>query len=249
VLGANPGHIIAEVPIHLPRPRDRRSPTFEAMVDQLYAILTGHDEKTVAVRVNTPGPLTHPLPAATVGGLAGLVEIVYAHNGQTDLPDLADELSFEVDDLLPLVDAAVMLGLLAKRQGERVSECPSELGHVVEVHPVDGADQRAGEQGRGPGGDALHFLVLLQARLGQPLGLVVLPLADQRRVHGEDVLQQHPEPVDPLDDTDDVVLHIAQVAVREPGTAVSWWRSARGDARPVFQAGGTRTGRGRSGRA
>jgi NitT/TauT family transport system ATP-binding protein len=52
------------------------------------------------------------MPNASVGGLAGLVEIVYAHNGQTDLPDLADELSFDVDDLLPLVDAATMLGLL-----------------------------------------------------------------------------------------------------------------------------------------
>jgi NitT/TauT family transport system ATP-binding protein len=111
VLGSNPGHIKAEVAVHLPRPRDRRSPTFEAMVDQLYAILTGRDEKSVA-QVAPPGPLTHPLPDVTVGGLAGLVEIVYAHNGQTDLPDLADELSFEVDDLLPLVDAATMLGML-----------------------------------------------------------------------------------------------------------------------------------------
>jgi NitT/TauT family transport system ATP-binding protein len=112
VLGANPGHIKAEVPVHLPRPRDRRSPTFDGLVDQLYAILTGRDEKSAAERATTPGPLTHPLPNATVGGLAGLVEIVYAHNGQTDLPDLADELSFNVDDLLPLVDAAVMLKML-----------------------------------------------------------------------------------------------------------------------------------------
>ncbi len=111
VLGANPGHIKAEIPVHLPRPRDRRSPTFDALVDQLYAILTGRDE-TTRTATRAPGPLTHPLPAATVGGLAGLVEIVYAHNGQTDLPDLADELSFEVDDLLPLLDAATMLGLL-----------------------------------------------------------------------------------------------------------------------------------------
>jgi NitT/TauT family transport system ATP-binding protein len=111
VLGANPGHVKAELPVHLPRPRDRRSPTFEALVDQLYAILTERDEATVTARA-TSGPLTHPLPDATVGGLAGLVEIVYAHNGQTDLPDLAAELSFEVDDLLPLVDAATMLGLL-----------------------------------------------------------------------------------------------------------------------------------------
>ncbi len=112
VLGSNPGHIKAEVPILLPRPRDRRSPTFESTVDRLYAILTGRDEKSAAERAAAPGPLTHPLPDATVGGLAGLVEIVYAHDGQTDLPDLADELSFQVDDLLPLVDAARMLRLL-----------------------------------------------------------------------------------------------------------------------------------------
>lgn len=111
VLGANPGHIKAEVPVHLPRPRDRRSPTFDALVDRLYALLTGRDE-TTPPQAAPPGPLTHPMPAATVGGLAGLVEIVYAHNGQTDLPDLADQLSFDVDDLLPLVDAASMLGLL-----------------------------------------------------------------------------------------------------------------------------------------
>lgn len=112
VLGSNPGHVKAEVPILLPRPRDRRSPTFESTVDRLYAILTGRDEKSAAERAPVPGPLTHPLPDASVGGLAGLVEIVYAHDGQTDLPDLADELSFEVDDLLPLVDAASMLRLL-----------------------------------------------------------------------------------------------------------------------------------------
>jgi NitT/TauT family transport system ATP-binding protein len=112
VLGANPGHLKAEIAVHLPRPRDRRSPTFEDLVDQIYGILTGRDEQSAAAKAPAPGPLTHRLPNASVGGLAGLVEIVYAHNGQTDLPDLADELSFDVDDLLPLVDAATMLGLL-----------------------------------------------------------------------------------------------------------------------------------------
>jgi NitT/TauT family transport system ATP-binding protein len=48
----------------------------------------------------------------SVGGLAGLVEIVYARGGRVDLPDIAAELNFEIDDLLPLVDAAEMLNLL-----------------------------------------------------------------------------------------------------------------------------------------
>lgn len=111
VLSPNPGRIRREVEIRIPRPRDRRGPAVEALVDELYAALTDGRGRGRAPATPT-GPLTHPLPVASVGGLAGLVEIVYAHNGQTDLPDLADELSFEVDDLLPLVDAAVLLGFL-----------------------------------------------------------------------------------------------------------------------------------------
>ena len=52
-----------------------------------------------------------PLPEVSAGGLAGLLEILAARGGHDGLAELADELSFEIDDLLPLVDAAVMLGL------------------------------------------------------------------------------------------------------------------------------------------
>jgi hypothetical protein len=47
-----------------------------------------------------------PLPEATVGGMSGLIEILEARGGREDLPRLAHDLTFEVDDLLPLVDAA-----------------------------------------------------------------------------------------------------------------------------------------------
>jgi NitT/TauT family transport system ATP-binding protein len=114
VLGSNPGHVRAEVEVPLPRPRDRRHPLFAQTVDRLYALLTGTGPGapgTAAAPVAAT-PLSAPLPDVSVGGLAGLVEIVHSHNGQTDLPDLADELSFEVDDLLPLVDAAALLGFI-----------------------------------------------------------------------------------------------------------------------------------------
>jgi NitT/TauT family transport system ATP-binding protein len=52
-----------------------------------------------------------PLPEVSAGGLSGLLEILAARGGQDGLAELADELSFEIDDLLPLVDAAVMLSL------------------------------------------------------------------------------------------------------------------------------------------
>jgi NitT/TauT family transport system ATP-binding protein len=112
VLGANPGHIRAEVPITLARPRDRRGPAFAVLVDRLYDLLTGRDPHSAEPGPIEATPIARPLPVVSVGGLAGLVEIVYARGGRVDLPDIAAELNFEIDDLLPLVDAAAMLDLL-----------------------------------------------------------------------------------------------------------------------------------------
>ena len=58
-----------------------------------------------------PPPPTCRCPEVSAGGLSGLLEILAARGGQDGLAELADDLSFEIDDLLPLVDAAVMLGL------------------------------------------------------------------------------------------------------------------------------------------
>jgi NitT/TauT family transport system ATP-binding protein len=112
VLGANPGHIRAEVAVELPRPRDRRRPAFAELVDRLYDLLTGRDPHTTQTEPTEATPTARPLPPASVGGLAGLVEIVHAQGGRVDLPDIAAELNFEIDDLLPLVDAAALLDLL-----------------------------------------------------------------------------------------------------------------------------------------
>ena len=118
VLGANPGRILAQVRVDLDRPRDRRAPAFEALVDQLYGLLTGREAAEVVPEPTVDTPLARPLPDATVGGLGGLVEMVYAHGGRIGLAALADVLSFAIDDLFPLVDAAAMLGLVTVGDGE-----------------------------------------------------------------------------------------------------------------------------------
>jgi hypothetical protein len=109
VLSSNPGHILAELPIELERPRDRRSPSFEAVVDKIYGLLTGTGAAITLVEPATATRTSHPLPLATVGGQAGLVEIVHAKGGRIDLPDIAADLCVDAKDLLPLVDAAALL--------------------------------------------------------------------------------------------------------------------------------------------
>jgi len=116
VLGANPGRIRTVIECTFPQPRDRHDDTFQALVDQIYGLMTGRDTRPPAHiwTVATPGegsPTDTPLPQASVGGMSGLLEILVAHGGREDLPKLAHDLTFEVDDLLPLVDAAQLLGL------------------------------------------------------------------------------------------------------------------------------------------
>jgi NitT/TauT family transport system ATP-binding protein len=117
VLSSNPGRIRAELPVGLPRPRDRHDPAVDQLVDTVYGILTGREEAAEHAAVAAPAegpvltPADLPLPEVSAGGLSGLLEILAARGGQDSLAGLADDLSFEIDDLLPLVDAAVMLGL------------------------------------------------------------------------------------------------------------------------------------------
>ena len=125
VLSSNPGRIRAELSVELPRPRDRHGPRFEALVDTIYGILTGREQAAAdaleaeAAAQAAPGPavqpmatpINTPLPDVSTGGLSGLLEILAARGGRDGLAEIADDLSFEIDDLLPLTDAAVMLTL------------------------------------------------------------------------------------------------------------------------------------------
>ncbi len=124
VLGTNPGRIQTDMVNPLPRPRRRRTPEFDELVDQIYRMMT--QRTAPAEQPAAPsGPVTGtvsdtPLPRATVDGLSGLAEILLGrHGGSADLADLADSLGLEVDDLLPLVDALVLLGF-ADLRGDRL---------------------------------------------------------------------------------------------------------------------------------
>ncbi|MCV5682475.1 AAA-associated domain-containing protein, partial [Escherichia coli] len=66
----------------------------------------------------TAKPKPVMLPHARPGGIAGLLEILLDRDGRDDLYHLADELVMEVDDLLPIVEAAQLLGLVRVHEGD-----------------------------------------------------------------------------------------------------------------------------------
>ncbi len=120
VLGRNPARIRADFRIPLPQPRDRKSPQFVVYVDYIYKVMTSPDAVVVPP---TPGkthaPARYPLlPHARPGGIAGLLEILIDSGGTEDLYHLAEKLLMEVDDLFPIVEAAVLLGFAVLKEGD-----------------------------------------------------------------------------------------------------------------------------------
>lgn len=63
--------------------------------------------------------LARPLPHVRVGGISGLLEWMHEQgDGLRDIPLLAERLQLEVDDLLPLLDAAKLLGFADVADGD-----------------------------------------------------------------------------------------------------------------------------------
>jgi NitT/TauT family transport system ATP-binding protein len=125
ILGANPGYIRGEVVIDLPRSHDRNSDRFKALVDHLYTVMTNPEAKitheTAALQPVAPkaSPYAQALPHARVGGISGLLElIVDKPEGREDMPQLAARIQLEVDDLLPILDAAMLLRFANVHQGD-----------------------------------------------------------------------------------------------------------------------------------
>jgi NitT/TauT family transport system ATP-binding protein len=133
VLGANPGCIRGEVKVDIPRPRDKKEPRFIALVDYIYTVMT-HPQAPVE-DVPAAGSSRFPmLPHARVGGISGLLEIINDRGGREDLPKLAESLRLEVDDLLPAVDAAALLGFAQVTEGDVIISEAGKAFATADVH-------------------------------------------------------------------------------------------------------------------
>jgi NitT/TauT family transport system ATP-binding protein len=127
VLGRNPAHIHAQFNVDIPHYRDRKNPRFIELVDSIYRALTQQDHPELPSGTTSQGQASGAerrtilmLPHTRPGGMAGLLEILVDQGGRADLHALADELSLEVDALLPTVDTAVLLGMLKLEEGDAI---------------------------------------------------------------------------------------------------------------------------------
>ena len=121
LFSSNPGRILAELPIELPRPRNRVDPAFRKLVDDIYARMTAKPAGKPGREVHFPGSgIAIVLPRVSPNVLAGLMEAVAAdpYNGRADLPALAASLQMEVDDLFPIADFLHFLRFAEVAEGD-----------------------------------------------------------------------------------------------------------------------------------
>ncbi len=141
VLGRNPARVRSDFNIRLPHPRDRKSARFVELVDYIYKVMTEPevehalpDAEATAEIVLPKGGLAKEavkkqeapirtaryqmLPHARVGGIAGLAELLRDRGGREDLFRLAEELVMDVEDLLPILEACVLLGFASLKEGD-----------------------------------------------------------------------------------------------------------------------------------
>lgn len=133
IFSSDPGMIQKEIPVNLPYPRNTESAEFRELLDQIYMIMTTSERARIA-KVKEAAAVTmhaeeelHPeyayrLPEVDISGLTGLVEAMEDHevDGQVNLPELAESLHLDVNNVFPLTEVLDMLHFAKITEGELI---------------------------------------------------------------------------------------------------------------------------------
>ncbi|MGA2712535.1 MAG: nitrate/sulfonate/bicarbonate ABC transporter ATP-binding protein [Bryobacteraceae bacterium] len=135
------GRIASEIPVALPHPRNRQSTEFQTVVDELYSILTSRAIESIKAHGQIHGGLVQPLPAAVgLNLLGGFVEALVStpHNGEADLAEMNNLVSFKGKDLFAIAEALHILEFAELREGA------IKLTAAGRVFAQSGAEDRKG---------------------------------------------------------------------------------------------------------
>lgn len=122
IFGSNPGCIRSELTVDLDHPRNESEPAFRKLVDDIYTLMTQPEEGVVAVRglrFKTID-LGYRLPKVEISEITGFLEAVHTPEYKTkaDLPEIAEELHLNVDDLFPITEILEIMRFATVEKGD-----------------------------------------------------------------------------------------------------------------------------------
>jgi NitT/TauT family transport system ATP-binding protein len=133
VFSSNPGRIAAEIKVELPQPRNRQDPAFRALVEDIYARMTARTKPSPIGEGLFPGTgVGMVLPEVSTNSLAGLMEEIASpmFGGKADLPELANEVMMEIDELFPVAET-LQLMRFAELEGGDIRLTPAGRRYVA----------------------------------------------------------------------------------------------------------------------
>lgn len=123
VFANNPGYVREVLTVDMPHPRSEQDPKFRALVDQIYTIMTTAIgvKKAEAAPVFKTIEMGYRLPKVSISEISGFIDTLAAEeyeNKKIDLPELAEELHFEIDDLFPITEVLEILRFARVSKGD-----------------------------------------------------------------------------------------------------------------------------------
>ena len=121
LFSSNPGRVISEIKVDLPQPRNRQDPIFQALVEDIYVLMTQDSDAGETRQGVFPGTgLGMVLPHVSTNALAGLIEAIHAppYGMKADLPELASALHYNADELFPIAEVLQLLRFAELKGGD-----------------------------------------------------------------------------------------------------------------------------------
>ncbi|MBK2123652.1 nitrate/sulfonate/bicarbonate ABC transporter ATP-binding protein [Fangia hongkongensis] len=122
IFGSNPGFIRGELKVDLAHPRNSQDIAITDLIDEVYRLMTTAETRELSERMNKRKALNigYRLPDAEVSELTGLLTEMddLQSKGSIDLPDLADHVRLDIDDLFPIIETLSVLNLAKVSEGD-----------------------------------------------------------------------------------------------------------------------------------
>jgi len=117
ILSKSPAEIVKDINITIPRWRDKKSPEFLSIVDEIYSFMTKKKIAALPPALPQLKKLTQ-LPQVSAGALTGFLELLEDLNEKTDLYKLANRFMMDIEDFFPLVELSTLLQFAQVVEGD-----------------------------------------------------------------------------------------------------------------------------------
>lgn len=122
VFDSDPGKVREDIRVNIPHPRNDQSDEFRMLVDKIYTLMTTPVTKAAAQAPYAFKTIDmgYRLPQLAIAEMTGFIETLASpeYAAKVDLPELAEELHLEIDDLFAITEVLEILRFAKVAEGD-----------------------------------------------------------------------------------------------------------------------------------